>query len=117
MQKGVDLAIEASGSGEGLKTAALLPRWAGKLLILGIPEGHSGMDFHDFIRGNKTIHTVRGEGFTNCRRAASLLRQRRIDLSPLITHTFPISQIGEAFKTHMEKLENAVKVVVRPFEV
>lgn len=113
--RGVDVAIEASGSPTGLRHAALLPRWAGKLLVLGIPEREGpGMDFHDFIRGNKSMYAVRGEGFGNCRRAASLLRRGSIDLSPLISHVFPLSDIAEAFRTHEEKRDNAVKVVIRP---
>lgn len=111
---GVDLAIEASGAAEGLRTAALLPRWTGKLLVLGIPKGESSVDFHDFIRGNKFMYTVRGEGWMNCRRGISLLRHRRIDLKSLVSHVFPLDEVEKAFATHREKRGNALKVVVRP---
>lgn len=113
-KSGVDLAIEASGSAEGLRLAGLLPRWMGKALLLGIPEGEGALDFHELIRGNKLVYTVRGEGWTNCRRAASLLRQRRVDLQPLVSHVFPLERIREAFDTHIEKRDNALKVVVNP---
>ena len=111
---GVDLAVEASGSRSGMTTAARLLRWAGKLLVLGIPEKNSALDFHDFIRGNKTLFTVRGEGFGACRRAASLLAQDRIDLAPLITHRYPLPAIEQAFQTHIDKMDNAIKIVVLP---
>lgn len=113
---GVDLAIEASGSKAGMRNAARLARWAGKVLILGIPEHESEMDFHDFIRGNKSLFTVRGEGFANCARAASLLRRNRVRLAPLVSHAFPLPRIGEAFGTHMDKSGGALKVIVRPQE-
>ena len=111
---GVDLAVEASGSRQGMTTAARLLRWAGKLLALGIPEKTSAFDFHDFIRGNKSMYTVRGEGFGACRRAASLLAQERVDLAPLITHRYPLADIGQAFRTHTERLDNALKTIVLP---
>jgi len=114
VNRGVDAAIEASGSRAGLQLAALLPKWTGSVLLLGIQEGRTEIDFHDLARGNKTLYTVRGEGWTNCRRGASLLRQGRVDLSPLVTHRFPLTQIDEAFRTHREKRENAVKVIVQP---
>ncbi len=113
---GVDLAVEASGSEAGLRLATLLPRWTGKTLIFGIPKGEASINFNDFIRGNKYMYTVRGEGWSNCRRAASLLRQRRIDLGRLATHSFPLSQIAQAFDTHVNHRDNAIKVIVRPGE-
>jgi L-iditol 2-dehydrogenase len=112
--KGVEIAIEASGSKEGLRAAVKIPRWMGKILLLGIPEGLADVDFHNLARGNKSLYTVRGEGWTNCRRGVSLLRQKRIDLSSLVTHTFPLSRIDDAFRTHMHKLDGAIKVVVKP---
>jgi 2-desacetyl-2-hydroxyethyl bacteriochlorophyllide A dehydrogenase len=114
VNRGVDVAIEASGSRTGLKWAALLPKWMGKVLLLGIPEGQADIDFHDFARGNKYLYTVRGEGWTNCRRGASLLRQGRVNLGPLVTHRFALDNVEEAFRTHVERRENAIKVVVQP---
>jgi threonine dehydrogenase-like Zn-dependent dehydrogenase len=113
---GVEIAIEASGSKEGLRTAVKLPRWMGKILLLGIPESMTDVDFHNLARGNKSIYTVRGEGWSNCRRGVSLLRQKRINLYSLVTHSFPLSRIDEAFRTHVQKLDSAIKVVVKPNE-
>jgi len=114
--RGIELAIEASGSRDGLRAAVEMPRWMGKILLLGIPEGLADVDFHNLARGNKLVYTVRGEGWTNCRRGVSLLRQRRVDLSALVTHTFPLWRIDDAFTTHKNKLDGAIKVVVKPQE-
>ena len=111
---GVDVAIEASGAAEGLRTAALLPRWTGTLLVLGIPKGESSIDFHDFIRGNKYMYTVRGEGWMNCSRAVSLMRHGRVDVKSLVSHVYGLDEVHEAFAAHREKRDNALKVVVTP---
>ncbi|MBA7576714.1 L-threonine 3-dehydrogenase [subsurface metagenome] len=114
MNSGVDLTIEASGSDEGLKIAMRLPKWMGKVLLLGIPDSEVRVDLKELARGNKTIFTVRGEGRTNCGRGVSLLRRRRIDLGSLVTHIFPLEKIDKAFKTHTDKNIDSIKVVVQP---
>ncbi|MBN1115268.1 MAG: alcohol dehydrogenase catalytic domain-containing protein, partial [Oligoflexia bacterium] len=55
---GVDFAIEASGSEAGIRTALKIPKWAGKVLLLGIPAGEITADLKEFARGNKHLFTV-----------------------------------------------------------
>ena len=114
MNSGVDLAIEASGSDEGLKMAMRLPKWMGKVLLLGIPDSDVSVDLNELARGNKTIFTVRGEGLANCGRGVSLLQRRRINLGSLVTHVLPLEKIEEAFKINMDKNIDSIKVVVQP---
>ena len=47
-------------------------------------------------------------------RAMTLLSHGSIDIAPLLTHTFPLSDIHQAFETAEKRLENAIKVVVKP---
>ncbi|MGM0432734.1 MAG: zinc-dependent alcohol dehydrogenase [Spirochaetota bacterium] len=111
---GVDLAVEASGSQQGMSAAFRLPKWTGKVLLLGIPAGEVSLDMHEFARGNKYLYTVRGEGWTNCGRAVSLLKNDRIDLKPLITHRFELNHFDEAVRVHRTEEINSIKVIVNP---
>ncbi len=111
---GVDLAIESSGSAQGLQMAMAMTRRMGKILLLGFPEDPVSADFASLGKDNKSIYTVRGEGWGNCGRAVSLLASGRVDLKPLITHSFPLENIEEGFKTFRERIGNAMKVVVKP---
>jgi L-iditol 2-dehydrogenase len=111
---GVDLVVEASGSQQGMSAAFRLPKWTGKVLLLGIPAGEVSLDMHEFARGNKYLYTVRGEGWTNCGRAVSLLRHNRIDLKPLISHRFDLKDIDKAIDTHKAEGNNSIKVIVNP---
>jgi threonine dehydrogenase-like Zn-dependent dehydrogenase len=40
------------------------------------------------------------------------IAERRIDLSPVITHHYPVAEIQEAFDTFAERRDGALKVFV-----
>jgi len=113
---GADLVIESSGSAQGLQMAIAMTKRMGKILLLGFPEEPVAADFASLAKDNKSIFTVRGEGWGNVGRAVSLLASGRVDLKPLVTHSFPLEKIEEGFKTFRERIGGAVKVVVRPNE-
>jgi L-iditol 2-dehydrogenase len=113
---GADLVIESSGSAQGLQMAIAMARRMGKILLLGFPEDPVSADFASLGRDNKSIYTVRGEGWGNCGRAVSVLASGRVHLKPLITHSFPLTEIEMGFKTFRERIGGAVKVVVKPNE-
>ena len=112
--QGVDFAVEASGSEKGIQTAFKIPKWAGKVLLLGIPEGEVRADLKEFARGNKYLFTVRGEGFTNCGKAVSLLKNKKLHLERLITHRFDLKDLNEAIDVHNSPEIKSIKVVVNP---
>ena len=111
---GADLVVESSGTEKGLQMAIAISRRMGKILLLGFPEEPVSADLGALARDNKSIHTVRGEGWSNCGRAVSLLAQGKADLKPLITHSFPLTEIAEGFRTFRERIGGAVKVLVKP---
>lgn len=111
---GADLVIETSGSTEGPQMAIEIAKRMGKILLLGFPEEPVKANFSLLGRDNKYIFTARGEGWSNCRRAISLLATKKVTLKPLVTHSFPLINISEALRTFRERLEEAIKVVVIP---
>jgi threonine dehydrogenase-like Zn-dependent dehydrogenase len=74
------------------------------------------VDLEDLLMKNKSIHAVRGEGWSNVARAVSLLGSRKVSLKPYVTHTFPLTEVTTAFKTFAERIGGAVKVIVKPNE-
>jgi len=112
--RGADLVIESAGSAQGLQTAIPMTKRMGKILLLGFPEDPVPTDFGSLARDNRSIHTVRGEGWANCARGVSLLSSGRVNLKPLVTHSFPLDNVSEAFKTFQERIGGAIKVVVTP---
>jgi L-iditol 2-dehydrogenase len=111
---GADLVIETSGGLEAPQMAIEMVRRMGKILLMGLPHEAVRIEFENFIQENKSIYTVRGEGWANCGRGISLLASGRVNLKPLVTHSFPLGHISEAFKTFTERIGGAIKVAVNP---
>jgi 2-desacetyl-2-hydroxyethyl bacteriochlorophyllide A dehydrogenase len=111
---GADLVVESSGGVQGPQQAIEMAKRMGKILLLGFPDGPVNADFSLLGKNNKSIYTVRGEGWANCGRAVSLLASGKVNLRRLVTHSFPIDNISEAFRTFKERIGGAIKVVVQP---
>lgn len=113
---GADLVVESSGGVRGPQDAIQMARRMGKILLLGFPDGSVNVDFSQLGKDNKSIYTVRGEGWANCGRAVSLLASGKVNLKRLVTHSFPMDDISEAFRTFKERIGGAIKVVVKPHD-
>jgi len=114
--KGADFIIESSGTEEGFNLAAKATKRMGKVLLLGFSHEPIKAELEPVGMNNKSLLSVRGEGWGNVGRAMTLLERKAIDLKPLITHRFPITQINEAFKTFNERIDGAIKVISKPQE-
>lgn len=96
--RGVDVAFDCSNRGEGVAVACRVTRPAGRCVLTGI----SGNE-EDLV----PVSTARRRELTFrwCRRfknnfpaAIRLIASGRLDLAPLITHSFPLSGTREAFE-------------------
>jgi threonine dehydrogenase-like Zn-dependent dehydrogenase len=48
------------------------------------------------------------------RRLMELVRQGRLDLTLLLTHTFPLDRITEAYQVFGERRDGVIKVAIKP---
>jgi len=111
---GADVVVDCSGSAQAPQQAVDMIKRMGKILLLSIPHARSDVDLGKVAKNNVCIYSVRGEGRANCRRAVSLLQTGRLDLKPLVTHTFPLEEIHSAFEAFTDRSSGAIKVVVKP---
>lgn len=111
---GVDYAVEASGTADGMALCINALKRNGKILLLSFPHDPIPMDLQNLGLNNKHIISVRGEGKANVRRAISLLDAGKVNLKALVTHTFPIAKVDEAISTFKGRVGGAVKVVMKP---
>ena len=111
---GVDLAIECSGNVDIPQHCVQVTKRGGKILFLAFYPGPVTFDLGAAVRNDITMHTTRGEGGNNVKRAIALAAQGRLQGSILVTHEFPLERIAEAFHVLKEKIGDPIKIVIVP---
>lgn len=115
--KGVDVAIEALGTQATFESALRVIRAGGTLSSLGVYSGKLSVPLEPFAAGlgnQKIITTLCPGGKERMRRLIELVRNGRLDLVPLITHTFPLDRIVEAYQLFGDRADGVIKVAIKP---
>ena len=114
--RGVDVAIEALGEQETFENCLRVLRPGGTLSSLGVYSGKLAVPLEPFAAGlgdHKIVTTLCPGGKERMRRLMELVANRRIDLTPLLTHTFPLERITEAYKLFSEQRDGVLKVAIK----
>ena len=114
---GADVAIEALGTQQTFESALRALRPAGTLSSLGVYSGKLGIPYDAFAAGlgdQRIVTTLCPGGKERMRRLMELVRHGRLDLTPLLTHTFPLERIAEAYELFGSRADGVLKVAVRP---
>jgi alcohol dehydrogenase len=115
--KGVDVAIEALGTQSTFENALRVLRPGGTLSSLGVYSGKLSVPLEPFAAGlgnHKIVTTLCPGGKERMRRLMELVRHGRLDLTPLLTHTFPLERISEAYRVFGDRQGGAIKVAIKP---
>jgi alcohol dehydrogenase len=115
--KGVDVAIEALGTQATFENALCVLRPGGRLSSLGVYSGKLSVPLEPFAAGlgdHKIVTTLCPGGKERMRRLIELVRHGRLDLTPLLTHTFSLDKIREAYRVFGEPRSGVIKVAIRP---
>jgi alcohol dehydrogenase len=115
--RGVDVAIEAFGAQQTFENCLRVLRPGGTLSSLGVFSGKLSIPLEPFLAGigdHKIVTTLCPGGKERMRKLMELVRHRRLDLTPLLTHTFSLDQITEAYRVFAERRGGAMKVAIRP---
>jgi len=114
--RGADVAMECAGTEASAAAAVEYTRMSGRIAFLGIHTESPiiALNARKIALGNLTVSGVRAEGGRSVSRALELLRRSSVDISPLITHAFGLEDIKLAFDVVSNRLDGAVKVVIRP---
>jgi threonine dehydrogenase-like Zn-dependent dehydrogenase len=115
--RGVDVAIEALGKQETFENALRSTRAGGTLSSLGVYSGKLIAPYEAFYAGlgdQKIVTTLCPGGKERMRRLMEMIAQRRVDLSPLVTHRFALENIAEAFDIFSHQRGGVLKVALYP---
>lgn len=114
---GVDVAIEALGTQETFEGCLRSLRPGGTLSSLGVYSGKLQVPYDAFAAGlgdHRIVTTLCPGGKERMRRLMEVVRHGRVDLTPLLTHTFPLERIAEGYRVFGERLDGVLKVAIRP---
>ena len=97
MTEGFDVGLEMSGVPSAFNSMLSTMNHGGKIAMLGIPPSSMGVDWNQVIFKGLVIKGIYGrEMFETWYKMASLL-QSGLDISPIITHRFPIDEFQQGF--------------------
>jgi threonine dehydrogenase-like Zn-dependent dehydrogenase len=113
------LVVEAvGGSADTLSLAAAVVGWRGEVVCLGAFDGPQTLDVGSMmnreIRAYFAVAYAAREGTHDLAVALDLMANGDVELGALVTHRYPLADIGEAFATAADKRSGAIRVVVQP---
>jgi threonine dehydrogenase-like Zn-dependent dehydrogenase len=114
---GTDVAIEALGTQQTFESSLRCLRPGGILSSLGVYSGKLELPYQAFAAGlgdYRIVTTLCPGGKERMRRLLSIVESGRFDPSLLMTHSFPLSRINDAYKLFSERLDGVLKVAIRP---
>lgn len=115
--RGVDVSIEALGRQETFEQALRVLRPGGVLSSLGVYSGKLTLPLDAFAAGlgdHHVVTTLCPGGKERMRRLMSVVAAARLDLTPLVTHRFPLDRIEEAYELFARQGDGVLKVAITP---
>jgi L-iditol 2-dehydrogenase len=111
--KGVDYVLECSGAPNAINEAARMVSRGGRICLAAFPGKPVEVDVAHLVRNNIYVYGIRGEGKSATHRAEVFMAQKRFDATIVHTHTFALEDLPEALRYARDRVEDAIKVVVR----
>lgn len=111
--KGVHYVVEASGNPNGLNDGMDMVMRGGKICLVGFANAPVSVDVAKLVRNHISVFGIRGEGRSATHRAAALVAEGRVNAKLIHTHTFGMDDVPTAFRYSRDRVEDAIKVVVK----
>ena len=114
---GVDVAIEALGTQPTFENALRAIRPGGTLSSLGVYSGHLSLPLDAFAAGlgdHTLVTSLCPGGKERMRRLMSIVSAKRAPFEALVTHSFSLDQIEEAYDLFAHQRDGVLKVAIRP---
>ena len=114
---GADVAIEALGLQLTFENALRSLHPGGTLSSLGVYSGKLQVPYDAFAAGigdYKIVTTLCPGGKERMRRLMSMVQTKRFDPTPLLTHSFKLDQIVEAYDLFGSRRDGVLKIAIKP---
>lgn len=109
---GADVVIEVAGADDTFRMAWECARPNAVVTVVALYEQAQVLPLPDMYGKNLTFKTGGVDG-CDCEEILRLIAEGRIDTTPLITHSFPLSEIEEAYRIFENHLDGVIKVAIK----
>ena len=111
---GIDVVLEVSGSNAALINELKVLRNGGRLSLLGIPAKPVELNLAEqIVLKGVTVHGITGRKmFDTWYKTSRLIKSGKVNIKPVITHSFKMEQYKEAFE--LMKSGESGKIVLYP---
>ncbi len=109
---GADVVIEAAGSDATFEMAWKYARPNAVVTIVALYDKPQVLPLPYMYGKNLTFKTGGVDG-CDCAELLELIRLGKIDTTPLITHTYPLEKIAEAYELFEKREDGVIKVAIR----
>ena len=109
---GADVVLEVAGAKDTFRMAWECARPNATVTVVALYDGAQTLPLPDMYGKNLTFKTGGVDG-CNCAETLKLIEKGLIDTTPLITHTFPLSEIEEAYRIFENRLDGVIKIAIK----
>lgn len=110
---GTDVVLEVAGTQDTFDLAWRCARPNAIITVVALYDKPQILPLPDMYGKNLTFKTGGVDG-CDCEEILSLIAAGKIDMTPLITHTYPLKDIEAAYRLFEEKHDGVMKVAIRP---
>jgi alcohol dehydrogenase len=113
--EGVDVAIEAVGIPQVFSQALRSVRRFGSVSVIGVFSQAAEFPLQDYCAKGNGVRLSIGLGYVGrTSKLLGLVESGRVDLTPFVTHVFPLDDALEAYELLENHQDDCIKVLLRP---
>ena len=108
---GADVVLEVAGAASTFRLAWECARPNAVVTVVALYDAAQTLPLPEMYGKNLTFKTGGVDG-CDCEETLALIAQGKLDTEPLLTHTYPLAQIAEAYALFENKRDGVIKVAI-----
>jgi L-iditol 2-dehydrogenase len=113
--QGAHVAVDTGGTVDSVVQTVNVLRKGGRAAFTGVPLEPAILPMQKIVLEEIDLFGVRANP-NAMEEVLPLITSGRVRVQPLVTHTFPLERYGDALHTFAERVDGALKVLIRPEE-
>jgi 2-desacetyl-2-hydroxyethyl bacteriochlorophyllide A dehydrogenase len=111
--QGVDVTFECAGAARTTEQAVSLTRRRGRIMLIAHYRKSTGIDAEEIVSKNLVVYGYDSYAKDAFEEALRLILEGKIQLTPLVSHEFPLERAKEAFEVALQPARS-IKVLIKP---